>query len=292
MRKATAVITTQVHGGPPKLMWGGGGRLAPGIRLGAFVCVALAACGTGADVEEIKTTQRQILERLAALEKNDRSLLASLRSGQFPADPDPGLVHELDVAHSPSKGPKDAPVTLVQFADFQCPFSGSSTQLVEEVLTAYPKEVRFVAKQFPLTLLHEHARNAARAALAARQQGKFWEMYDLLFKNQQALEYQNLRTYARAIGLDEAQFEADMASAEIEAELRADIAEGRRAGVTGTPTFFVDGKRVTSRSFESLRGMIEESLTARQRSLLPGAPAKPSTPSLRDDRPDDQRHAS
>jgi protein-disulfide isomerase len=117
-------------------------------------------------------------------------------------------------------------------------------------------------------------------------------MYDLLFKNQQALEYQNLRTYARAIGLDEAQFEADMASAEIEAELRADIAEGRRAGVTGTPTFFVDGRRVTSRSFESLRGMIDESLTARQRSQVPSPPAKPATPSPRDDRPNDQRRAS
>jgi protein-disulfide isomerase len=153
--------------------------------------------------------------------------------------------------------------------------------------------VRFVAKQFPLTLLHEYSRNAARAALAARQQGKFWEMYDLLFKNQQDLEYEHLTAYAEAIGLDGAQFDKDMASAEIEAQLRADIAEGRRAAITGTPTFFIDGKRVTSRSFESLRMMIEESLSAQQlASPRPAAPEAPAPRPAAEDLPRDRRHPS
>lgn len=255
--------------------------------------MCLAACGASTDVQEIKTTQRQILERLAALEKNDRALLASLRSGQFRREPDPDLVYDLDVMEAPSKGPKAAPVTLVQFADFECPFSASSTELIDEVLAAYPDEVRFVAKQFPLTLLHEYSRNAARAALAARQQGKFWEMYDMLFKNQQELDYEHLTAYAEAIGLDKAQFDRDMASAEIEAQLRADIAEGRRAAITGTPTFFVNGKRVTSRSFESLRMMIEESLSAEQQpSHRSDAPEAPALAPAADDLPRDQRHPS
>jgi len=266
-------------------------------RLAVLLCAAvascLASCGAPADVQEIKTTQRQILERLAALEKNDRALLASLRSGQFRREPDPDLIYDLDVTDAPSKGPKDALVTLVQFADFQCPFSGSSTELIEEVLAAYPNEVRFVAKQFPLMLLHEHSRNAARAVLAARQQGKFWEMYDILFKNQQKLEYEDLTGYAETIGLDKAQFDKDMASAEIEAQLRADIAEGRRAAITGTPTFFVNGKRVTSRSFESLRMMIEESLGMHQQpSPRPDALDEPAVPPRGPDLPRDHRHPS
>jgi protein-disulfide isomerase len=226
----------------------------------AGLAVVVAACGAAGDVEEIKATQRQILRRLAALEKNDRALLASLRSGRFGRTPDPERIYDIPIGESPTRGPEDAAVVFVQFADFQCPFSASSSSLVEQVLTAYPKEVRLVAKQFPLALLHEHARNAARAALAAHRQGKFWEMYEMLFKNQQALDHESLKRYARKIGIDERQFETDMASPEVESALRADIAEGRQAGVTGTPTFFIDGKRVMSRSFESVRLMVEEAL--------------------------------
>jgi len=131
---------------------------------------------------------------------------------------------------------------------------------VEEVLATYPNEVRYVAKQFPLSLLHEDARNAARAALAAHRQGKFWDMHDLLFRNQAALGYESLRGYARSLGMDVALFEADMASPGIEAELDADIAEGRKADVSGTPMYFVDGRRVMSRSLESFRVLIDEAL--------------------------------
>ena len=244
----------------------GHARFQAGVRVQkiytlAVLAVCVIGCRAAADVEEIKTTQRQILERLAALEKNDRALLASLRSGQFSIESDPDRIHEIAFGSSPTKGPKDAPVTIVGFSDFQCPFSKSAVGLVDQILAAYPEEVRFVAKQFPLSLLHNDARNAARAALAARRQGKFWEMYDLLFGHQQALDYESLKAYAGTAGMDVVQFEKDMASAEIEVELAADVAEGRRANVTGTPTFFIDGRRLMTRSLEGFRVMIDEALS-------------------------------
>lgn len=222
--------------------------------------VVVGGCGTATDIEDIKNTQAQILSRLAALEKNDRALLASLRAGQLQREPDPELVHDIEIGESPSKGPLDAPITIVEFADFQCPFSASAEALVDQILATYTDEVRFVVKQYPLTLLHQDARNAARAALAAHRQGRFWEMHDLLFENQHALDLESLLGYAARAGLDVAQFEKDLASPEVEGQLRADISAARKAEITGTPAFFIDGRRVTSRSFESFRVLIEDAL--------------------------------
>jgi protein-disulfide isomerase len=232
------------------------------VALGA-ACVALSiGCGAAEDIEDIKATQRQILERLAALEKNDKALLASLRTGQLRWGADPDRTHDIEVGTSPTKGPTAAPVTVVAFSDFQCPFCASSVALIEQVLTAYPDEVNYVYKQFPLSQLHKDAWNAAKAALAAHRQGKFWEMHDLLFTNHRALDHESLKGYARAIGLDVGRFEQDMTSAEIEAEVRADIAAGKSVQVTGTPTFFVNGKRVMTRSLETFAAMIDTALQA------------------------------
>lgn len=249
-------------------MWG---RPKPGLLPRTWVwaifgivggAAAGSGCGTAADIEEIKTTQREILKRLAALEKNDQALLSSLRSGYVPREPDPHRVYDIPIGTSPVKGPEDAKVTVVHFLDYQCPFSKSSQELVREILAVYHNEVRLVVKQFPLAQLHRDARNAAKAALVAHNHGKFWQMHDLLFRKQRALDYESLRKYARAIGLDVMRFDADMASAEIEAELRADIADGHEVQVIGTPTFFVDGKRVTTRSFEAFKVLIDEGLSA------------------------------
>jgi protein-disulfide isomerase len=239
---------------------GGGGRRLWRRALIVFTALALG-CGAAADMEEIKSAQRQILKRLAALERNDQALLSSLRSGGNVAGLDPGRVYDIAVAGSPAKGAADAPVTVVEFVDFQCPFSKSSRGLVQEVLEAFPTDVRFVVKQFPLSQLHRHARIAAKAALAAYRQGKFWEMHDVLFAHQRSLDYDAVKQHARDIGLDIERFETDMASEELEAELRADVADARKSQVTGTPTFFVNGMRVGTRSFEAFKGMIDEALT-------------------------------
>ncbi len=117
---------------------------------GALLGVVAAGCGTAADVEEIRATQERILERLTALERNDQALLASLRSGAVPDGADATEVHEITVGTSPTKGPKDAPVTIVEFLDYECPFSRSSVELIDEVVRSYPQRIRLVVKQFPL----------------------------------------------------------------------------------------------------------------------------------------------
>jgi protein-disulfide isomerase len=131
---------------------------------------------------------------------------------------------------------------------------------VDQVLAAYPKEVRFVYKQFPLEQIHQNAMNASKASVAAGNQGKFWEMHDELFKISRDLSMGEIRKKAEAIGLDMKKFDADMASPEIEKAVRADLEVGRTADVTGTPTLFINGKRVMNRSLEGMKTMIDEEL--------------------------------
>jgi protein-disulfide isomerase len=131
---------------------------------------------------------------------------------------------------------------------------------VDEVLKAYPKEVKFVYKQFPLTSIHQNALNAARAAVAAKMQGKFWEMHDKLFQNQQALQIDKLKEYAKDIGLDQAKFEADMASPDVQKQIDEDTKLATQVQVSGTPTLFINGKRVGNRSVDGMKQMIDEAL--------------------------------
>jgi len=131
---------------------------------------------------------------------------------------------------------------------------------VDQVLKAYPNEVKFVYKELPLTSIHQNALNAAKAVAAAQKQGKFWEMHDKLFANQRALLPDNLKQYAQEIGLDVAKFEKDMTSPEVQKQIDADMKLAQDAEVRGTPTMFLNGKRVMNRSFEGLKQMIDEAL--------------------------------
>jgi protein-disulfide isomerase len=133
---------------------------------------------------------------------------------------------------------------------------------VDQVLAAYPKEVRFVYKQFPLEQIHPNALNASKASLAAGKQGKFWEMHDELFKISKDLSMANIRQKAEEIGLDMKKFDADMASPETEKAVRDDLAAGKSVDVGGTPTFFINGKRVMNRSLEGMKEMVDDALKA------------------------------
>jgi len=130
---------------------------------------------------------------------------------------------------------------------------------VDQVLAAYPQDVKFVYKQFPLSM-HQNAMNASKAALAASKQGKFWEMHEKLFANQRALDPDSLKKYAQEIGLDTAKFDADMNSPEVKKQIDEEMRLGNASQVQGTPTLFLNGKRVTNRSFEGLKAMIDEAL--------------------------------
>ena len=131
---------------------------------------------------------------------------------------------------------------------------------MDQVLAAYPKDLRFVYKQFPLEQIHQNAMNAAKASVAAGNQGKFWEMHDELFKISRNLAMDEIRKKAEAIGLDMKKFDADMASPETEKAVRADLDVGRTVDVQGTPTMFINGKRVMNRSLEGMKAMVDEEL--------------------------------
>jgi protein-disulfide isomerase len=131
---------------------------------------------------------------------------------------------------------------------------------VDQVLAAYPKDLRFVYKQFPLEQIHQNAMNAAKASVAAANQGKFWEMHDELFKISRNLAMDEIRKKAEAIGLDMKKFDTDMASPETEKAVRADLELGKTVDVQGTPTMFINGKRVMNRSLEGMKTMVDEEL--------------------------------
>ncbi|MBI4517632.1 MAG: DsbA family protein [Deltaproteobacteria bacterium] len=125
------------------------------------------------------------------------------------------------------------------------------------MLKEYPNDTRFVYKQYPLPM-HPFAMDAAKASLAAGKQGKFWEMHDELFANSRALQPDKIREYAQKVGLDVAKFEADMKSPEIQQQIQDEMKLATDVQVTGTPTIFVNGKRLGSRSPEGFRAMIDE----------------------------------
>ncbi len=131
---------------------------------------------------------------------------------------------------------------------------------MDQVLKAYPNEVKFVYKEFPLVTIHQNALNASKAALAAQKQGKFWEMHDKLFANQRALTPDNIKQYAKDIGLDTNKFEQDMNSPEVQKAIDDDTKLAQQSQVNGTPSLFVNGKRVMNRSFDGLKQMIDEAL--------------------------------
>ena len=140
-------------------------------------------------------------------------------------------------------GPPDAPVTLVEYGDYQCPHCGAAHPVVKTVLRHLGRNVRFAFRHFPLAEIHPNALPAAEAAEAAGAQSKFWEMHDLLFENQDALQHRDLVRYAEALDLDLPRFVAELAEHTWEPRVREDFMTGVRSGVNGTPTFFVNGVR-------------------------------------------------
>jgi protein-disulfide isomerase len=139
-----------------------------------------------------------------------------------------------------SIGPPDAPVRLVEYGDYECPYCGKAYPAVRRILKQMGEKIRFVFRNFPLNTLHEHASQAAQAAEAAAAQGKFWEMHDLLYENQENLADVDLRHYALKAGLEIYRFESDMSSESYAKKVRDDFRGGVRSGVNGTPTFFVN----------------------------------------------------
>jgi len=141
------------------------------------------------------------------------------------------------------QGPANAPVTLVEYGDFECPHCGRAYPIVKRIQRSMGEDLRFVYRHFPLTRMHLHAEHAAEMAEAAVQQGKFWPMHDLLFENQDALEDDDLVGYAERLGIDPEWAAAALADGRFEPRVREDFSSGVRSGVNGTPTFFINRQR-------------------------------------------------
>ncbi|HEY2901056.1 MAG TPA: thioredoxin domain-containing protein [Polyangia bacterium] len=156
---------------------------------------------------------------------------------------DDTTVYKVDPGSAPAKGPKDAPLTMVIFSDFQCPFCSRVEPTLTQIEKDYGGKVRQVWKNYPLPF-HNNAEPAAEAAMAAGAQGKFWEMHDKLFANQQSLDRPSLEKYAQEIGLNMGKFKADLDAQKYKSQIESDTKEGSAVGVNGTPAVFINGRKI------------------------------------------------
>lgn len=175
---------------------------------------------------------------------------------------------------APVRGSASAPVTIVAFEDFQCPFCKKTQATLADVLSKYPEKVKLVHRDFPLDSLHPKSRKAHEAARCAGEQGKFWAYSDKLYASAPNHEPQQLKEYAKEIGLDPAAFEGCVNSAKYQAAVQKDVDEGLRLGVNGTPAFFINGRPVSgAQPLENFTRMIQEELAQATTNVL-----KPSSP--------------
>jgi len=172
---------------------------------------------------------------------------------------------EIATAGYPTRGPATAPITIVEFSDFECPFCGRLFPTLKAVENLYVGRVRIVYRQFPLRRIHPLAQKAAEASLCANEQRRFWEMHDSLFGDQEHLTVDALKARAVTLKLDTAAFNSCLDSGRQMAAIDKDLAEGAKAGITGTPTMFINGRMmVGAQPFAAIQAVIEEELQQRK----------------------------
>jgi protein-disulfide isomerase len=161
------------------------------------------------------------------------------------------------------RGPAGAPVTVLEYGDYECPYCRGAARDVHRLLDLYPGMVRFVFRNFPIPQLHPHAEQAAEAAEAAASQGKFWETYELLLQPSSHLDTDSLVSYAELVGLDLARFRSDLAGHAYAARINHDVQEGIRNGVNATPKFYVNGERIDGKvPLEGLEDAVRAAVSA------------------------------
>jgi protein-disulfide isomerase len=175
--------------------------------------------------------------------------------------PPPVFRAELSVAGEPFKGSEKARVTIVKFEDYQCPFCKQVQPTFNELLSRYNGKVRLVHKDLPLESLHSQARQAAEAARCAYEQGKFWEYHDKLYANSPKASADDLKSYAKEVSLNVDSFDRCFASGKYKGVVQQDLNEGAQLGLTGTPTFFINGREISgNQPLEAFEAIIDEEL--------------------------------
>jgi protein-disulfide isomerase len=168
---------------------------------------------------------------------------------------------EVSAEDAPVKGPVDAPITIVEFSDFQCSYCRRVLHVLDQLLERYPDKVKLAFRDFPIVNIHPHAQKAAEAAHCAAEQGKFWEFHDLLFEKQEAIATTNFADHAKALGLEITTFQACLDSRKHQEKVERNYAAGVKAGVSGTPAFFINGRPLSgAQPFEAFKAVIDEEL--------------------------------
>lgn len=230
--------------------------------------ISRGSISQGSGVGALLQKQNEMEARIVALETQLTGLqgvIEKIGSGgnvrKGPPPEDFSTVHDITVDHSYVKGNKNAPVTIVEFVDFQCPFCARFHPPVNEVLRAYPDQVNYMVKNFPLDF-HPEARPAAKAAFAAGEQGKYWEMVDALLENGRELSEAKYNELAKSLGLDVKKFIEDYKNKDGQWEdyIQRDIDLASKVGVRGTPTFYINGKKTNARDVNSFKKEIDRIL--------------------------------
>lgn len=224
---------------------------------------ANAARVQGATLDQIRAPIRNLLTEQRLREARDRFLdtLRAKTSVRTMLEPPR---QQVATAGRPTRGPQNAPIEMIEFSDFQCPYCLRANPVVTKLLGAYGDKIRFTYRHFPLPT-HPNARPAAEAAQCANEQGKFWPFHDRLFANPTQLGADDLKKHAAAVGLDPAAFNSCVDAHKYKADVDADIQAGTEVGVDGTPAFFIDGRMVSgAQPYEVFKRIVDEELALKK----------------------------
>jgi protein-disulfide isomerase len=229
----------------------------------AAVLVSLSVIGGSFFVaDSLEHATAQITRATEALENLPVAAAPDGRPSR-PPGPDPSREYKIELGNAPVRGESNAAVTIVGWSDFQCPFCNRVGPTLAQIEKEYGDSVQIAFKHLPLEI-HPEARAAHAAAEAAHRQGKFWQMHDRIFANQRDLRVETLEGYAKAIGLDMDRYRKDVASADVQKAIDADLAQAQKLGVTGTPSFFINGRNLSgAQPFPNFKRMIDEALEAK-----------------------------
>jgi protein-disulfide isomerase len=249
------LLKTEVYGKTPEVT---------DADVSAFMTQNRARLPQGGDQAELKlkvwdylrnqkvTEQRQTYVQSLRAQSAVAVYLKPPDSARVPVSADKGFV----------RGAKDAPVTIVEFSDFQCPFCKSASTTVKQLVERYPGKVKWVFRDFPIPNLHPAAPKAHEAARCAAEQGKFWEYHDVLFEKSPRQAPEELKQYAKDLNLDTTAFAACLDSGKHEAQVNEDMNEGAQLGITGTPTYFINGRQlVGAQPATTFQRIIDSELT-------------------------------
>jgi protein-disulfide isomerase len=230
--------------------------LTPARKTTALKALRTMGCTCGCDM---KVAECRVKDPNCAYSKNlSATIVEAVKAGKGSADAievakaskyGKQVEHKLlddpvkiETTGAPSMGPANARITLVEFSDFQCPYCSKASLQIAEILKAYPNDVKLIFKQYPLDN-HPQAMISAQASLAAYNQGKFWQLHDLMFANRTKLSPGAIHFWAESLKIDMKKFDADLQSPTVKKQVLRDLEDGEKAGVEGTPTVYIDGQR-------------------------------------------------